>query len=72
MDKKLYDSEGNELSLNEILNRLPFVTEIRSITRVEVICKDRSYLNWKKENNVAISFQDNLRTLKVFITDKIN
>ncbi len=72
MDKKLYDSEGNELSLNEILNRLPFVTEIRSITRVEVICKGRSYLNWKKENNVAISFQDNLRTLKVFITDKIN
>ena len=43
MDKKLYDSEGNELSLNEILNRLPFVTEIRSITRVEVICKGRSY-----------------------------
>ena len=72
MDKKLYDSEGNELSLNEILNRLPFVTEIRSITRVEVIYKGRSYLNWKKENNVAISFQDNLRTLKVFITDKIN
>ena len=72
MDKKLYDSNGNELSLNEILKRLPFVTEINSIKRVEVICKGRDYINWKKENNVAISFQDNLRTLKVFITDKIN
>lgn len=38
------------------------------VTRVEVIDeKGRSYVNWKKDNKVELSLQDDGRTLKVFI-----
>lgn len=45
--------------------------DLPKITRVEVIDEDgRSYVNWDKNSRVRISIQDNLKTLKIFITDK--
>jgi len=42
---------------------------INKVTRVEVIDQDgRSYVNWNKTNKVELSFQDDARTLKVFIS----
>lgn len=44
------------------------MTSFENTTRVEVIDETgRVYHNWKKSNKVSISFQDNGRTLKVFI-----
>lgn len=44
------------------------VSLLRKVTRVEVIDeKGRSYINWKKNNNVTASTQDEGRTLKIFI-----
>ena len=41
----------------------------QNVTRVEVIDQDgRSYTNHHKDNKVELSFQDNDRTLKVFLT----
>lgn len=38
------------------------------ITRVEVIDENgRSYVNWEDDNNVSWQFQDDGRTLKVFV-----
>lgn len=46
-----------------------YFKQFTNITRVEVIDKNgRSYSNWNDENNVSISFQDENRTLKIFIT----
>lgn len=46
-----------------------FSTE--KVTRVEVIDKTgRSYVNWSDKNSVKIEFQDESRTLKVFISKK--
>jgi hypothetical protein len=43
-------------------------TPTDKVTRVEVIDQDgRSYVNWDKSNKVELSFQDDGRTLKVFI-----
>lgn len=42
------------------------------VTRVEVIDENgRSYTNWNKDNSVELSFQDDNRTLKVFIRKKL-
>lgn len=43
--------------------------EVREkVTRVEVIDENgRSYTNWNKDNSVELSFQDDDRTLKVFV-----
>ena len=44
----------------------------RNITRVEVIDQEgRSYVNWDAKNSVFTSIQDEGRTLKVFIKDKV-
>lgn len=44
-----------------------------NVTRVEVIDGlGRSYVNWNKNNSVGVSIQDEGRTLKVFIQNKIN
>lgn len=41
------------------------------LTRVEVIDQDgRSYVNWDDTNKVELSFQDDGRTLKVFISNR--
>ncbi len=39
------------------------------VTRVEVIDENgRSYVNWKEANKIEVLFQDNNRTMKIFIT----
>jgi hypothetical protein len=49
------------------------VHTLPNVTRVEVIDKDgRSYTNWEYDNLVAISIQDDGKTLKVFINDVNN
>jgi hypothetical protein len=41
------------------------------VTRVGVIDEDgRSYVNWDDNNKVELSFQDNERTIKVFISNR--
>jgi len=41
------------------------------VTRVEVIDEEgRSYVNWDDNNKVELSFQDDGRTLKVFISNR--
>ena len=38
------------------------------ITRVEVIDENgRSYVNWEEDNDITVSYQDDGRTLKVFV-----
>lgn len=40
------------------------------LTRVEIIDKKgRSYVNWNKDNEIELSYQDDGRTLKIFIND---
>jgi hypothetical protein len=44
---------------------------LEKVTRVEVIDENgRSYLNWNDNNKVELSFQDEDRTLKVFISKR--
>jgi hypothetical protein len=39
------------------------------VTRIEVIDENgRSYVNWKEDNKIKVLFQDNNRTMKIFIT----
>lgn len=46
--------------------------EMKRVNRVEVIDQNgRSYVNWDDKNNVDLSFQDEGRTLKIFI-DRLN
>jgi len=41
------------------------------VTRVEIIDQEgRSYVNWDDNNKVELSFQDDGRTLKVFISNR--
>ena len=41
------------------------------LTRVEVIDQEgRSYVNWDDNNKVELSFQDDGKTLKVFISNR--
>jgi hypothetical protein len=41
------------------------------VTRVEVIDENgRSYVNWNDNNQVTLSYQDDDRTLKIFISQK--
>lgn len=41
----------------------------RDVTRVEVIDENgRSYVNWNKDNKVRLDFQDEGKTLKIFIS----
>jgi hypothetical protein len=64
----LFNAKGKELSISEIIAKLPFVISLNTVTRVEVIDKiGRNYVNWDKNNEVQMSFQDNGKTLKIFI-----
>ena len=41
---------------------------MEKVTRVEVIDENgRSYVNWKENNVVEFSYQDDGKTLKIFI-----
>lgn len=45
--------------------------DTRRITRVEVIDENgRSYVDWDEVNRVEVSFQDNDRTLKIFVSKR--
>lgn len=51
--------------VTQLLSKLP----LEKVTRLEVIDeKGRSYVNWDKRNVIALSFQDELKTLKIFIS----
>lgn len=44
-----------------------------SVTRVEVIDENgRSYVNFDPNNDVKVSLQDDNKTMKIFITKKVN
>jgi hypothetical protein len=54
--KKKFD----DLKLSDIISR---------VTRVEVIDElGRSYVNWDSKNKTDIQFQDDWKTLKIFIS----
>ena len=66
------DKESEALSPKECKKptdiRVGWLTKTDRINRVEVIDeKGRSYVNWKKDNKVHVAFQDEGRTLKIFI-----
>lgn len=74
MDNKtaLFDKNGNALSIENILDLLPTEIILKNVKRVEVIDqKGRSYVNWKNDNKTEISFQDERKTVKIFISDLI-
>ena len=49
------------------------VHTLPDVTRVEVIdSKGRSYVNWDYDNMVSVSFQDDGKTIKIFINDENN
>ena len=46
--------------------------DVKNVTRVDVIDKNgRAYANWNIDNKVELQLQDQGRTLKVFIKNKI-
>lgn len=59
------EEQNQPLQQALVIGSLP----LDAVNRVEVIDeKGRTYVNWKSENKVELSFQDEGRTLKVFIT----
>lgn len=65
MNTRLFNSEGKELSVEEVISMLP----ITMVNRVEVIDGNgRAYVNTEQKNKVGLSIQDSGRTLKVFIS----
>ncbi len=72
MDNKteLFDKQGNALSIKNIIDLLPLEIILEDVNRLEVIDqKGRSYVNWNDNKKIEISFQDNGKALKVFISD---
>ncbi len=71
MKNQVFDKNGKALSITDVMEMLPIV-ELSKVNRVEVIEKSgRSYVNWKPTNKTSFSLQDDGRTLKIFITQKI-
>ena len=59
--------EYHESKISNLYNSKIFPLE--KVTRLEVIDENgRSYVNWNKRNIIALSFQDEERTLKIFIS----
>lgn len=52
----LYNIKGEKIDLS-LLNRLEVIDE-----------NGRSYVNWSEKNNIHLDFQDDNRTLKIFIS----
>lgn len=66
----LFDKNGKELSIADVLAMLPPITFLEKVHRVEVIDQNvRSYVNWKPTNKTELSLQDDGKTLKVFISN---
>lgn len=57
----LSNLSSNEISLLEKVTRLEVI---------EVKGEGRSYVNWDKRNLISLSFQDELKTLKIIISKK--
>ena len=67
---ELFDKNGNALSIADVMAMLPPVTFLEKVNRVEVIDQNgRSYVNSKPTNKTELSFQDDGKTLKVFISN---
>ena len=63
------DKETTLMALQDYFSDLSQLQNNR-LTRVEVIDeKGRSYVNWNKNNKIELSYQDDDRTLKIFIND---
>jgi hypothetical protein len=55
---------------SDIMNYAEIAAPVK-VTRVEVIDDEgRQFVNWDKKNKVELSYQDDGRTLKIFITKK--
>lgn len=66
----LFNAEGKALGISDVMTMLPLVTFLEKVNRVEVIDQNgRSYVNWKPTNKIEISLQDDMKTLKVFISN---
>jgi hypothetical protein len=66
----LFDKDGNALSIENVFALLPPLLYLKKVDRVEVVDqKGRSYVNWNTNNKTEISFQDDGKTLKIFISD---
>ena len=53
----LFNAEGKELSINEVIAMLPLLTNLENVNRVEVIDQNgRSYVNWKPTNKTMLLF----------------
>ena len=63
------DKDTTLMALQDYFSDLSQLRNNR-LTRVEVIDeKGRSYVNWNKNNKIELSYQDDDRTLKIFIND---
>ena len=68
---KLFNAEGRELAITEVMSMFKEFTLFENVTRVEVIDDNgRNYVNWNSANKVKISFQDDEKTMKILITRK--
>tara|TARA_R110000737_G_scaffold319565_1_gene330832 strand:- start:14 stop:292 length:279 start_codon:yes stop_codon:yes gene_type:complete len=64
---KFLENELAAISVTRCCTELP-IKELPNCNRVEVIDqKGRSYVNWKPNNKVRLSMQDDGRTAKIFI-----
>jgi hypothetical protein len=71
MNTDLFDSNGKELTMEQVLEKIQLsknIIPLDKVTRVEVIdANGRAYNNWDVKNKTEISMQDNGRTLKIFL-----
>ncbi len=68
MKTDLFNKDGKELTIDEIIDILSIKVLPTKANRIEVIDPNgRSYVNWKSDNKIQISVQDNGRTIKIFI-----
>ena len=79
LDKLYYPAEPKNSGMVDIKVFIKYLLDLKEkeymdmdkVTRLEVIDdKGRSYVGWKSDNNVKLSFQDEGRTLKIFITKR--
>lgn len=67
-DIEMYDPKLIGEAIDTIVVSFKVCLDLHTCNRVEVIDENgRSYVNWKKDNNISIHFQDNNKTVKIFI-----
>jgi hypothetical protein len=68
MTKKAFVEVVTQLLSNLYSDKL---VSLEKVTRLEVIDgKGRSYVNWNNRNVISLSFQDDFKTLKIFISNE--